>query len=1488
MKNTHPNITFEIISNIITFVDTEQQRIEKQLEIIQQEMMEFEEHWEERDTQFYDQYGNIREYCRSCIDNIYIEANELYKIVEKKLKKAKISNKIMTLAKLKKNNDTFVDVKKFKLEILDDCIEAFEEIKKDYDSLEERYETDFSTYSDSIAALKKGEEHNIVGHLHALHGTIILFLDDLQKNGEAILHASVDEKRSEVLRLYEAEQNQKNQNSTELQNRQQQRIDALCESIRNNLDAVFPDELAKEYQTIWQKSDYMAKDINLSEQPAGDAVAVVKVLCPILNIRTGILKDVLQEKCGTLFYDNLLQIPLSIPVGNSPAWFFVNRNTEHSETIERVIHSLMIAGLSLFPVGGCSLTVIDPVKRGNSIAPFEKLRRTFPELFEHKIYIAQNEIKNKISEIYLNIEYILMEKLGSRYEDIYEYAKDYTEYHVDSKLLLLYDFPKGFDEETLGMLEMIIENGSKCGIYTFISCNGQKLDREDWSDKYVQKLEQIKNASLILQMDSNKLYCNNMTVAPFLYNEQFFDFFFGRFTLFYGSRTDKCVFPPMVNQMALSSDWSEVSTYLSRFQQMEEIYKSTYGKVANKENAFPEQMVLGQICYPENILACSKLSTQVVEQFGCAGTEKNETIIRLPWSIELKEGINFYLSCSMTNRQEAVAFSHHIIWSFLSFLPVSKLNICVFDNEQRGNSIIPFLDFRKQCPDIFGEKIYTGQEEMYQKLKKFNEKIDDFIQEKLGSRYQDFLEYNKNTPKCSEPATLLVIYDFPGGMDSRCLNELTSIIQNGNKCGIYTLICHNTEAVYSGYENLRERMERISENCVNVEYKEGKYKMCPYDIEIQIPHVPSSDKMQQFIAAYGEKMENVKKQGIYLSNILQEPFFEGDSADKLEIPIGVGEADKIVSLTMGERQSHHGLIAGATGSGKSTLLHTIIMSSMFRYSPDELQLYLMDFKSGTEFKIYDTQRLPHIRLLALDAMQEFGESILEELVKEMEKRGDAFKEAGGVTKIRDYVEVTGHKMPRILVVMDEFQILFNDATNRKVAMNCAKLTQRIVTEGRAYGIHLLMATQSTKVIMNLTLSTGTIEQMRIRLGLKCGDADARYMFGEENYGKALDMMKGATGTAVMNLDYTEKKNTELRVAYCSPEQQQEYLKNLSESLRDYPVATQVFEGKRTEKLLDSIGKNGQPAKELPLYIHMGIPIKVAPPYIVKLNKKPKNNLLICSGSQPNMANMISNDYLISAVMNEKVNVYCIDGNILLDDDYEREFYDVLSAYTSRFHLAENRGNIIEMIDEIYEKYKAFRKSRKNEEAIVVVIKNLDYLDIVGEMLRGETGNRDDYLEREAVGPEQNIEPDKQEEKEELSDVEKAFSEDLFSFLSSDEKDTGADTSEQEVGEELIEMMDRGSAYGIYFTISALDYQTIRENMIMGRNYEKEILKKFPNRIVYSLSDADAEALIPDVTVSGLADNTVYFTDGFQKKFQLKPFVAPTAEELKDFLKECND
>ena len=86
-----------------------------------------------------------------------------------------------------------------------------------------------------------------------------------------------------------------------------------------------------------------------------------------------------------------------------------------------------------------------------------------------------------------------------------------------------------------------------------------------------------------------------------------------------------------------------------------------------------------------------------------------------------------------------------------------------------------------------------------------------------------------------------------------------------------------------------------------------------------------------------------------------------------------------------------------------------------------------------------------------------------------------------------------------------------------------------------------MATQSTKIITDLSISTGTIEQMRIRIGLKCGEDDARYLFKDNNDVKALEMMKGPIGTAVMNPEYTEEENIGFRAVYCDDATQNEML-----------------------------------------------------------------------------------------------------------------------------------------------------------------------------------------------------------------------------------------------------------------------------------------------------------------------------------------------------------
>ncbi|MFR4199412.1 MAG: FtsK/SpoIIIE domain-containing protein [Ruminococcus sp.] len=122
---------------------------------------------------------------------------------------------------------------------------------------------------------------------------------------------------------------------------------------------------------------------------------------------------------------------------------------------------------------------------------------------------------------------------------------------------------------------------------------------------------------------------------------------------------------------------------------------------------------------------------------------------------------------------------------------------------------------------------------------------------------------------------------------------------------------------------------------------------------------PDAGQLEKFAVEYHKAVEKLNVQSIHFEEILPPEPFQGSTAKVLKLPMGIGDGDSVVSMVFGEGTSHHGLIGGGTGGGKSTLLHTLIMSSMMNYSPEQLNLYLMDFKGGTEFKIYESERLPH-------------------------------------------------------------------------------------------------------------------------------------------------------------------------------------------------------------------------------------------------------------------------------------------------------------------------------------------------------------------------------------------------------------------------------------------------------------------------------------------------------------------------------------------------
>ncbi|GAA9366188.1 hypothetical protein TH0630_09260 [Helicobacter pylori] len=152
-------------------------------------------------------------------------------------------------------------------------------------------------------------------------------------------------------------------------------------------------------------------------------------------------------------------------------------------------------------------------------------------------------------------------------------------------------------------------------------------------------------------------------------------------------------------------------------------------------------------------------------------------------------------------------------------------------------------------------------------------------------------------------------------------------------------------------------------------------------------------------------------------------FWTKSSQHEVSVPVGWDINHKEVCFEIGNEQNHT-LICDHSGSGKSNFLHVLIQNLAFYYAPDEVQLFLLDYKEGVEFNAYvaDTT-LEHARLVSVASSVSYGITFLKWLYDEMEKRAELFKQF----KVKDLNDYRKHeKMPRLIVVVDEFQVLFSD------------------------------------------------------------------------------------------------------------------------------------------------------------------------------------------------------------------------------------------------------------------------------------------------------------------------------------------------------------------------------------------------------------------------------------------------------------------------------
>ena len=232
----------------------------------------------------------------------------------------------------------------------------------------------------------------------------------------------------------------------------------------------------------------------------------------------------------------------------------------------------------------------------------------------------------------------------------------------------------------------------------------------------------------------------------------------------------------------------------------------------------------------------------------------------------------------------------------------------------------------------------------------------------------------------------------------------------------------------------------------------------------------------------GIELPKPTRENVYLSEIISDVGFKKKD---IKLPIALGKSISGTPITGDLSSMPHLLIAGTTGSGKSVCINTIILSLLYKHSPDKCKFILIDPKM-LELSTYEG--IPHLLCPVITEAKKAA-SVLGWVVKEMENRYKLMTRVG-VRNIDGYNDKNKVSMPYIVVIVDEMSDLMLVA-GKEIENYIQKLSQM----ARAAGIHIIMATQRPSV----DVITGTIKaNFPTRISFQVtSKIDSRTILGEQ-------------------------------------------------------------------------------------------------------------------------------------------------------------------------------------------------------------------------------------------------------------------------------------------------------------------------------------------------------------------------------------------------------
>lgn len=354
-------------------------------------------------------------------------------------------------------------------------------------------------------------------------------------------------------------------------------------------------------------------------------------------------------------------------------------------------------------------------------------------------------------------------------------------------------------------------------------------------------------------------------------------------------------------------------------------------------------------------------------------------------------------------------------------------------------------------------------------LKKLLGDLSDYIIETnssyLKNMFQDVNAYN-NESAIKRELQVLFISNISEVASGEMLDKLTSIVRNGCRSGVFAFIGVSTDECQTSGLISQMRVNEVNaivDLCDKVFLSStGELSFGNGRPQFYAPPDIDNNLVQHIVRCSVQSKGALTLVPLSDNLILEDNYFNFDCWDGIDIPIGVDAQghEYVVNLN---KEAAYMLVGGNPSCGKSSLIHTIILQCITRYSPDKLVLYVADLKDGSEFDIYVHKGVKSVKVVLDDAETDIATSFLNFIKSNVEMRLEQFGKLGQqsgeiVRNIEQYYQVnnTRHLMeniPRMLVIIDEFQSLYNSS---RVT---GEITNWLVRMCRTVGIYIIMASQ---------------------------------------------------------------------------------------------------------------------------------------------------------------------------------------------------------------------------------------------------------------------------------------------------------------------------------------------------------------------------------------------------------------------------------------------